>query len=99
MPLSQWMNRQFHESHELTLHAWRALSHAVRYDSRAYINTGTYNRTLRPGASARVDSMQLLVVIFVCRSSNAASLWVSSGSSNTFPLSAVDHTIFNYVQS
>jgi hypothetical protein len=24
---------------------------------------------------------------------------VSSGPSNTFPLSAVDHTIFNYVQS
>ena len=47
--------------------------------------------------------MQLLVVIFVYRSSNAysnaASCWVSSGPSNTLSLSAVDHTIFNYVQS
>jgi hypothetical protein len=47
--------------------------------------------------------MQLLVLIFVYRSSNAhsnaASCWVSSGPSNTFPLSAVDHTIFNCVQS
>ena len=47
--------------------------------------------------------MQLLVVIYVYRSSNAysnaASCWVSSGPSNTFTLSAVDHTIFDDVQS
>jgi hypothetical protein len=48
--------------------------------------------------------MRLLdVAIFVRRRSNAhsnaAGFWVSSGPSNAFILSAVDHTIFDYVQS
>ena len=50
---------------------------------------------------ARLDSVQLLAVIFVwCRSNaHSAGFWLPSGPSNTVPLSAVDYAIFNDVQS
>jgi len=89
----------FDDWNEFTLVVYRRLSKSEQYDSRAYINTRTYTCTLRLRAPARVDSMQLLVVIFVCRGSHATSGWVSSGPANTLPVSAVDETIFNYVQS
>jgi hypothetical protein len=45
--------------------------------------------------------MQLLAVIFVCRRSNAraSGFWVSTGTSNTYTLSAADRAIFNHLQS
>jgi hypothetical protein len=77
-----------------------------RYDFQGKINTGTYTRTVRARAPARFDSMQVLVIFVPGGSnghsnahSNGASVWVPSGPSNTFPLSALDHAIFNYIQS
>ena len=99
---SQWRGCHFDEWNEFTQVACRSLSWSERYDSRAFINADIYNRTLRRRASPRLDSVRLLV-IFVHGGSNAhsntASVWVPSGPSNTFSLSAVDRAIVNYVQS